>query len=309
MNISLKISLLLTFFISNFGFAQDLFPVYTDYYADNMYLIHPANAGIGDCTKIRLTARRQWLDYSDAPQFQTLSFHTSMGEKNGLGVILFNDKNGYHSQVGAKITYAHHIDLSTYLEKNQLSFGLSLTSFSNFLDTSDFIIDDPIVFDQMKNKYYHNADFGLSYRYFDFFSHISITNILKTDLFYNYENEPVDLMQYIASFGYNIKLNYNLKFEPSTMIRYVNYTQEKFLDLNLKANYSYENSEFWGGVSYHKGFNIDGLEDSNYLTSLVGINYNNFVFSYSFTFQHNNTIFPKGDFHQITVGANLFCDD
>ena len=123
MNISLKISLLLTFFLSYFGFSQDLFPVYTDYYADNMYLLHPANAGIGDCTKIRLTARRQWLDYEDAPQLQTLSFHTRIGEKNGLGVMIFNDKNGYHSQLGGKITYAYHIDLSSSFEKNLLSFA------------------------------------------------------------------------------------------------------------------------------------------------------------------------------------------
>ena len=71
-------------------------------------------AGASNCSKIRLTARQQWFGQNDAPSLQTISFNTALGQerKSGVGVILFNDKNGYHSQKGIKFTYAYHLMFS-----------------------------------------------------------------------------------------------------------------------------------------------------------------------------------------------------
>ena len=39
----------------------------------------------------------------DNPSLQTLSFNDRIGSsQNGIGFNLYNDKNGYHSQVGLK---------------------------------------------------------------------------------------------------------------------------------------------------------------------------------------------------------------
>jgi len=304
-----QITFLFFFYVSSTGFAQDLLPVYTDYLTDNMFILHPADAGIGDCAKLRLTVRKQWLDYKDAPQLQTLSYHTSIGEKNGLGFMVFKDKNGYHSQVGGQITYAYHIDFTKYFETNHLSFGLSLSSVVNSFNTRDFITDDPVVLEQKKSNYYYNADFGFSYHYYGLFSYVSLKNIIKAKYIFNdQDNNVFNFRHYLVSLGYKIKINRNLIIEPSTMGRYIDHSKEKFVDINLKANYSNKNSEFWGGVSYRKAFNIEKFEDANYLTSHIGMNYNNFLFSYSYSFQHNNTVFSKGDFHQITLGINISCD-
>ena len=72
-----KITYLLFFVFSVITelFAQETLPIYADYLSDNVYLLHPAAAGIGDCGKIRLTARQQWLGVDDAPALQTASFH------------------------------------------------------------------------------------------------------------------------------------------------------------------------------------------------------------------------------------------
>ena len=82
------------------GMAQEAFPIYSDYLSDNVYLVHPAAAGIGNCGKIRLTYRKQWIDAQEAPSLQTLSFHTRITEKMALGAIAFNDENGFHAQRG-----------------------------------------------------------------------------------------------------------------------------------------------------------------------------------------------------------------
>ncbi len=67
--------------------AQETLPVYSDYLSDNIYLLHPAAAGIGSCSKLRITHRQQWTNSSDFPSLQTLSFHTKVGDKTGLGFI------------------------------------------------------------------------------------------------------------------------------------------------------------------------------------------------------------------------------
>ncbi len=304
----LKISLFISMFVGYVSMAQDLLPSYTDYFADNMYVAHPSYAGAEDCAQIRLSVRRQWLGIQDAPQLQVLTFHTGIGEKTGFGVIIFKDKNGYHSQIGGKITYAYHIDFSKHFDVNRLSFGLSISNVNTFLDTRYFDPEDPVAFEQ-DNKYYFNTDAGLSYRYQDFFAHFTFRNIIKTDVLFDYKDAPVDLSQFVLGTGYNITFNRQFSLEPSTMLRYIKYTEEKFLDLNVKARFSREITKYWAGFSYRKAYNINGFEAATYLTPTIGFDYNNFVFSYAFTLQNNKSIFPYGDFHQITLGFNILCGE
>ncbi len=116
--------LLLVAFFIQMTFAQEGVAVYSDYLSDNYYLLHPSMAGAANCAKIRLTARQQWFGQDDAPGMQTLSFNGRIGEQSGGGIIAYNDKNGYHSQRGVKLTYAHHIMFSRdEIDLNQLPFG------------------------------------------------------------------------------------------------------------------------------------------------------------------------------------------
>ena len=85
------------------NYSQGVFPVYTDYLSDNVFLVHPSAAGIGNCDKLRITYRRQWSGITDAPSLQTLSYHGRVGEKVGLGGVLFNDENGFHAQKGISV--------------------------------------------------------------------------------------------------------------------------------------------------------------------------------------------------------------
>src|SRR5210317_1163592 len=94
--------------------GQETLPIYQDYLSDNVFLVHPSAAGIGNSSKLRLTARQQWAGIPNAPALQTLSIHSRFSEysRAGAGLVLFNDKNGYHSQKGVQGTYAYHLPLS-----------------------------------------------------------------------------------------------------------------------------------------------------------------------------------------------------
>ncbi|MFO7719229.1 MAG: PorP/SprF family type IX secretion system membrane protein, partial [Gillisia sp.] len=126
--------------------AQEVIPTYSDYLTDNLYLLHPSMAGASNFNKIRLTARQQWFDVDNAPALQTLSVHGRMGEKIGLGGIVFNDQNGNYSKRGAYATFAYHLLFSrSELDLNQLSFGISDGVVQHSLDQSGFTTFDPLI--------------------------------------------------------------------------------------------------------------------------------------------------------------------
>ena len=308
------------FFISHCSFAQEGVAVYSDYLSDNYYLIHPSMAGAANCAKIRLTARKQWFGQEDAPELQTLSFNGRVGEKAGAGIILFNDKNGYHSQKGVKFTYAYHLMFSRdEIDLNQLSFGISGGLIQSQLDETEFrqsgdfdpIIDGTIV---QKDSYF-NIDFGASYNYLDFYVHGTVKNAIETrrDIYTEYESD--NLRKYLLSSGYVFGDKDRILWEPSILFQLVDKTKEKSIDLNMKAYKDFDFGKLWGGLSYRRSF--DSAEYTNgsgvskqrlqYFTPIVGVNFNNFMFAYTYSHVLGAIKFDNGGYHQITLGINLFC--
>jgi len=174
------LAILILYFTCHELMAQETFPIYSDYLSDNVYLVHPSAAGIGNCGKIRFTYRQQSMGVEEAPSLQTLSFHTRVTPKMALGAILYNDENGYHSQKGFNATYAYHLNFGSEYALNQLSFGLSFTYSQNSVDQSSFpgqIPPDPGISGIVESSSYYNADFSLGYHYMDLFSYFTIKNL------------------------------------------------------------------------------------------------------------------------------------
>lgn len=304
------LTLTLTTLLSDFVYSQETLPIYADYLTDNVYLLHPAAAGVGNCGKLRLTGRQQWMDQEEAPQLQTISFHTRLDDNNGVGIALFNDKNGYHSQFGAQVTYAYHINLGSRYDTNQLSFGLSMMAVRNTLDEREFLMEDPMITQQINSRNYFNADAGAAYHYNGFFSYLTAKNLLMSARnLYNDKYESLNLRRYIGTVGYFFGDETSVQFEPSLMGQFIERTQEMYLDANLKVYVPFENGEFWGGASYRRGFENSDYDAPNYITPLFGVNFKNFVFAYAYTRQQNDILFADGGFHQITLGYNLMCRD
>ena len=315
-----KIFLILAFVLSQITFSQEGIAVYSDYLSDNYYLIHPSMAGAANCGKIRLTARQQWLGQDDAPALQTISFNTALDEDgtSGIGMILFNDKNGYHSQKGAKLTYAHHLRFSRGTsDLNQLSFGLSAAFVQSTLDETQFTTFDPVVFGGVYQKdAYFNVDIGASYHYMDFFTHVTVKNFLANRReIYTEGIESDNLRKYLWSAGAVFGDSDRLMFEPSFMLQVTEFTAEKSIDLNLKVYKNLDFGRLWGGVSYRRSFDgaeyVDGTEIGEqklqYITPILGINYKKFMFSYTYSHLLGNVKFDNGGFHQITLGFDIFC--
>lgn len=314
-----KTYLLFALIASSFVYAQDGLPVYSDYFADNLYLLHPSMAGAADYSKLRVTARQQWFDQDDAPNIQTLSFNTRLGESSGLGAIIFNDKNGFHSQTGAYLTYAHHIKLGRGSgDLNQVSFGLSGGLIQSRLDETQFDPNDfdPIIAGIVQSSSYLNVDTGASYNVGYFSAHVTVKNLLFRNRRLNSEQfEPNNQRSYILGANYFIiPSNGTWAFEPSVLLQWKERTGEQVIDINGKVFKELDFARVWGGISYRRSFDgaefLDGQEIQNqklqYITPVVGINYKKFLFAYTYSYQTGSVRFENGGFHQITLGYSIF---
>ena len=315
-----KSYLVLIVLITQFSFSQEGLPVYSDYLTDNYYLLHPSMAGIANCTKLRLTGRQQWFGQSDAPSLQTLSINGKIGDRDGAGMILFNDKNGYHSQKGAKLSYAHHLLFSRdEVDLNQLSFGLNVGFSQSQLDESNFFTNnptfDPVIFGQIQKATYFNMDFGLSYSYLDFYTHFTVKNALASERKLYTDKEPTNLRRIIVNTGYTFGESDAVLWEPSVMFQYTTQTKESSIDLNLKLYKELDFGRVWGGLSYRRSLDgaqyIEGnsvsTQNLQYFTPILGINYKQFMFAYTYNYLAGKVNFDNAGFHQLTFGANLFC--
>lgn len=302
--------------------AQEGISVYSDYLSDNLYLLHPSMAGAANCGKVRLTARQQWFGQENAPALQTASMNFGVGERSGIGAILFNDRNGFHSQKGAKLTYAHHIMFSrNEIDLNQLSFGMNAGIIQSQLDERSFTEFDPIVGGVLQKDSYFNVDVGASYNFLDFSAHFTVKNLLETrrELYSDFESD--NLRKYIFSTAYVFGDSERLLWEPSLMFQAVEQTKERTIDVNMKVYKELEFGMLWGGLSYRRSFdrtqyflsdlaagNVNIKEQSlQYITPIIGLNYNQFMFAYTYSYLTGDVNFDNTGFHQITIGINLFC--
>ncbi len=289
--------------------------------------------------KIRTTVRRQWFDQVEAPNLQTLTADVRISNRSGLGITVFNDKNGYHAQKGAYLTYAHHINFSDNLilskrpypskddEIQQLSFGISIGGIQNSLDQTTFdpldqnFVPDPLISGLMENTGYFNMDVGISYVSNKYYAHLTVKNLLFSphNMYGNFEYEfPRDRTSFkrlVASAGYVIYTDKPWSFEPSVLFQVSELTKEKAIDTNFKAYYKLRYGRAWAGLSFRNSF--EGAEYVNVstgeikqqtlklLTPLFGIDFKDFIFAYNYSHQFGDINFGSGGFHQITLGFNI----
>jgi len=316
MNIK-KTYIILTLLLSQMAYSQDGIPVYLDYLSDNLYLLHPSMAGAASHNQIRLTARSQWSGVEDSPKLQTLNFNTRLGKSSAIGAIFFNDKNGYHSQTGGYLTYAHHLMFSrTDADLNQLSFGVSFGLIQTKLDETNFDPEDfdPIIAGIVQSSSYFNIDAGVSYNFLNFSSHFTIKNLIFQNREINDEGfESNNQRKYLLSAAYAIgKYGSLWTYEPSFLFQFSERTGEQSFDINFKAYRKMEFGRIWGALSYRRSLdgaeyiNGDKIEDQKlvYITPIVGINYKKFMFAFTYSIQSGSVRYDGG-YSQFTLGYNF----
>ncbi len=286
--------------------AQELtLPQLSQYLADNPFVISPTYAGIGDHIKVRLNGLTQWVGIEDAPDTQSLAADGRIGNKSGVGFLLYNDSNGETKQRGARISFAHHLTLDKY-DDEFLSFGISY-NFNQFrIDIENFVNPDPGVTDDRATTN-HNFDVGVLYRKDKFFFSANASNLLDKDLTkFNPVSEPNALRNYYLYTGYRYSKNKNskLEIEPSVFFQWFESDGRSVTDLNVKFRFYDFEDYYYAGVTYR--FLNDQIGSPLYVAPIIGLKKSNFYFGYSYQIILNEILGFSTGTHVITIGVDLF---
>jgi len=306
-NYKISIIVLLSFIAQNFVKAQGTLPIYSDYLSDNIYLVHPTAAGMSNNAKLRFTHRQQWSGNSNAPSLQTISFHNRFGEKTAIGAIIFNDKNGFHSQLGIQATYAYHLNFGRDDALDQLSFAISASYVQNSVDQRSFTIPDPVISQIVESDSYFNSDFSMAYFNLDGYAYFTVKNLLLNSRNSMNENfRSLNLRRYLLNVGYFIGWGKRFQIEPSIMFQLIENTKEVTLDLNTKVyRLIGNNKRIWFAMSYRRSFDKNDIQEFSQITPIAGIEFDRYLVSYTYTHQLGDISFQNGGFHQFTLGINL----
>ena len=293
------------------SYAQELnLPVWTQYLADNDFVISPTYAGIGDNLRIRVNGLTQWVGIKNAPDNQSLYADMRISNRSGVGISLYNDKNGNTRQKGLKASFAHHLILD-YTSRQYLSFGISynLNSFkidiNNFRPTYEIPIVDPSVTDDRATTN-HNFDVGALYRYQGFYFSFNANNILNKEVDQFTGIEPNLLRNYQVYSGYVIKSknNKSIEYEPSVFYQLFSSDKRSSTDINFKLRKFNRNEDYyWVGLSY-RFLNDQFLKPLN-VGPMAGIMKSKFYFAYSYQVTTNELAGFNSGTHMITIGLDF----
>ena len=300
--------------------AQQL-PRFSQYYF-NEFLINPAVAGFDGRTTLNISARKQWLGFSDyTPQTALVSAQTRLLKKSynilrrnsgqrtyrkktsgrvGLGAIVYDDQNGAIHRTGAQFTYAYHI----FIYHSQLSFGLTGNLFQYRISKEDARLKNPEI-DPLngaigKSTLVPDAGFGVNYMTEKWHVGLSISQLFQSNLKIgnNEDFQPTDDLRLRRH--YFILADYIIQFtshpeweiEPSTIIN-LNERLQFQGDFTLKA---YFERKYWLGVS---------ARTTGDFIVLGGIRYKNYYFGYSFDYGFKGISSYTYGSHEITISVKF----
>jgi len=287
------------------SYSQELnLPVFTQYLADNPFILSPAYAGIGDNLRIRANGLTQWVGIKDAPDNQSLYADFRVLDRSGVGLSLYNDSNGNTRQTGAKVSFAHHLILD-YRTEQYLSFGISYNINTFRLETNNFTGTDGGITDDRRTSN-NNFDLSALYRNRGFYFSFNANNVLKKNISLERTNEPDLLSNFQVYSGFTFKdgENRRIEYEPSVFLQYFANDQRSTTDFNFKyRRYNRYEDYYWIGVSYR--FLNDQFPKPLAMGPMAGFMKSKFYFAYSYQLMFNGLGTYNTGTHSITIGFDF----
>ncbi|CAM4250752.1 PorP/SprF family type IX secretion system membrane protein [Flavobacterium terrigena] len=232
-------------------------PHYTQYMY-NMNVVNPAYAGSKENLSIGLLYRQQWVSIDGAPKSATLSLHSPVGKKVGLGLSVISDKIGPVEENNVYGDFSYTLNLGG---DNRLALGLkSGVTFHKvglFSEVSPYTQQqNDVAFRENTSNIYFNIGSGLFYYSKKYYVAASVPNMLEAKHLVVKDNGSEyqfgsEKQHFFITGGYVFDLSAHTKLKPSFMAKSAFGTPVS-LDLSANALF-YE--KFEAGLSYR-------LEDS-----------------------------------------------
>jgi type IX secretion system PorP/SprF family membrane protein len=284
------------------SFAQQD-PQYSQYQFNQM-VINPAYAGSRDALSAVIDVRQQWSGFDGAPRTQAFSLHGPLKKKRiGLGLSGYADQIGPKKTVGVYGTFAYILPINNKLK---LSFGLRGGILSYNFDWNKISYQNPnegaLNYAPQSQHTVADVDAGLFLKSNSFYGGVSATHIngakvynekivvVSTQSTYdlNYTLNPH--LFFIVSKGF--KLNDNLIFNPTLMIKHVSSVNSTDINLNFLIK-----QRAWVGV-FVRGGNTVGALAQFYITP-------QFRIGYTYDTSLGKTQKQLGSGHEIMIGFDF----
>lgn len=299
---------ILTFLLNTcWVIGQELtIPQLSQYLSDNPFVMSPAFAGIGNYVKVRMNGLTQWVGIKDAPDTQSLSADVRLGNRSGIGMVIYNDSNGETKQRGGKVSFAHHLTMDKY-EAQYLSLALSFNLNQFRIDIENFEANNDMAIVNDRASSNPNFDLGTLYRKGGFYLSLNVANILNKDFEkFNPIFEPNTLRSYYLYTGYQYRKHKrdNFEIEPSIFFQYFENDGRSITDINTKFKWFDFLDYYYAGITYR--FLNDQFGTPLYVAPVIGLKKGDFYFGYSYQVIMNEILGYSSGTHVVTLGIDLF---
>lgn len=230
-------------------------PQYTQYMY-NQAVINPAYAGSKDALSIVSLYRNQWTGFDGAPKTLTLSGHSPIGERVGLGLSFISDQHGPVKENNIYADFSYTINVG---EVSKLALGLkagvTLHDIALNSGVTTAIPGDPL-FAQDASKTNPNAGLGAFFYSEKYYVGLSMPNILNSvHLDENGRSYGSEVQHYFLTAGYVFQLTESTKFKPSFLVKS---SFDAPVSFDVNANFLFYD-KFEIGASYRNTDSFSGL--------------------------------------------------
>jgi type IX secretion system PorP/SprF family membrane protein len=296
----------------NYISAQDYF--ITNLYEYELFLMNPAAAGGSkSCSQVNVFNQKQWFDMEGSPTTQIISFQTGLTSQFGIGTYIYNDQNGYTSEIGLQQSFSYEIKLQDQLKrKSYLSFGLSINAEQVKIDESTFYEDgsyDPIVSGGVESGWGLNANTGVLFKYNNYHIGVALTNLLgQTNTIYDDSSEESEATDFHIHAGTWFKLaSRDLILYPELMYRFNSLSDSRF-DINMKfkmPTYN-DNVTLWSLLCYRRNM-VSGYGKDLSASFTMGVNVSKLSFGIEYNQSLSGSSSYYGNAYQAILGYRFNC--
>ncbi|GGD28023.1 hypothetical protein GCM10011368_32570 [Hyunsoonleella pacifica] len=187
----------------------------------NRYAINPTFSFVREQNKyISFTNKKQWAQFSDAPQSYLFSYSGRFSENVGAGIGLFQQDFGVLTTFGGILNFAYNVNIS---RESNLTFGLNIGAYQSGLNEGRVVVNvsDPSL-QNIPSNFLIAINPGINYGtdFFDF--GLSINNLVTYNLNESQiiEDNPEQALQaHVMYTGYMNSRGFFNNSKFSTLIR------------------------------------------------------------------------------------------
>lgn len=290
-----------------FGKSQETLPFYQQYLLDGEFLFNPALYGATDDVVLNLNYQKQFSQFDQSPNVQSIGLHANVFDRVGAGLSFFRDQNGPISSNGISAGASYFIPIDDDGErKSQFSFGTNINFYNLNIDLSQLNPQDPgdpTLGPDTNSIFLVYANLGMALSYRNVFTNVSVNDIAISNdipIVNGIEPEPT---KFLINTGYNYYVGEQFFVTPSVLLNF-NTNSSRLVDLNLMATVLGDDNSFSAGASLRTSKNQFDSQNIG-ISPIIKAKVNNFTFGAVYNFGLSDIQQYAGSSFMLSVGYNI----